>query len=97
VGSLARERELLDVARAALVHGDFEDALGAVRKHETQWPHGALEEEREALAIQALAAAGRTPAADARAARFRRAFPASMLADVVNAALTRGPAAPAKP
>jgi hypothetical protein len=87
-GSLAREREVLDAARAALVHGQFEDALRGVRKHEANWPHGALEEEREALAVQALAASGQRAAAEQRAAHFRRAFPQSMLTEVVNAAIS---------
>jgi hypothetical protein len=86
-GSLAREREVIDVARAALVNGHYDEVLAAVHKHEAQWPHGALEEEREALAIQALAGAGRGAAAQERAARFHRHFPASMLSDVVTAAV----------
>jgi hypothetical protein len=86
-GTLAREREVLDAARAALAHGRWDEALAAVHQHETHWPHGALEEEREVLAIRILAASGQTAAACKRASRFRRVFPTSMLSDVVTSAL----------
>jgi hypothetical protein len=86
-GSVAREREVLDAARAALSHGRWSDALSAVHEHETRWPHGALSEEREVLAIRALAASGQTAAACTRAARFHRGFPKSMLSDGVSSAL----------
>lgn len=86
-GTLTREREVLDAARAALTHGQLGEALAALHEHETKWPHGALEEEREAMTVQALVAAGRTTAARERAAKFRRAFPSSMLIEVVSAAM----------
>jgi len=87
VGTLAREREVLDAAHAALSHGRWEEALAAVHQHETRWPHGTLEEEREVLAIRVLAASGQAAAACKRASSFRREFPTSMLGDVVSSAL----------
>jgi hypothetical protein len=87
VGTVAREREVLDAARAALSHGRSGEALAAVREHQRRWPHGVLEEEREVLAVRALVATGETAVACARAVRFRRAFPESMLSDVVSSAL----------
>jgi hypothetical protein len=85
--SLARERELLDVAQAALARGRPDDAVHAAERHAERWPHGALSEEREVVLIEALAAAGRRPEAEQRAARFRNAFPGSMLAPAVDVAL----------
>jgi hypothetical protein len=86
-GDLSRERELLDVARAALGRGSPEDAVVAAKKHAERWPHGALAEEREVVLIQALVAAGHRDEAEERAAQFRRTFPRSMLLPAVNAAL----------
>jgi outer membrane protein assembly factor BamD (BamD/ComL family) len=48
--------------------------------HARRWPHGALEQEREILLIQALARQGDGPEARARAQRFLRRFPDSTLA-----------------
>ena len=75
--------------RALAMVGWSEALLPAVHEHETRWPHGALEEEREVLAIRALARSGQTAAACSRAARFRRRFPASMLSDVVSSTLAK--------
>ncbi len=47
--------------------------------HLARFPDGQFAEEREALAIRALAMAGRVDEARARAALFRDAFPESML------------------
>ena len=85
-GDLTRERELLDVARAALARGRPEDALAAGERHARQWPHGDLVEEREVVMIQALVAAGRKSDAALRAAQFRATFPKSVLLPVVNTA-----------
>jgi hypothetical protein len=48
-----------------------------LRRHEREHPRGAFEEERESLAVRALAESGDRAAATARAARFRERFPAS--------------------
>jgi hypothetical protein len=85
--SLAGERVLLERARSALARGDGEQALAAANQHATKYPHGQLAEEREALAIQALVAAGRAKEAADRAGRFRLAYPDSVLLPVVDEAL----------
>jgi len=87
MGDLTRERELLDVARAALAHGKPQDAIQAAQEHARRWPRGYLAEEREVVLIQALVAAGRTVEAEQRATRFHRSFPRSMLAPAVDAAI----------
>ena len=88
---LASERAILEVARTSLSRGKSAMALEALGDHERQFPHGQLVEEREALAIQALAQSGRGPQARDRAARFRRTFPESILLPAVDAALATIP------
>jgi hypothetical protein len=56
VGPLRAERLLLEAASAALMRGDSESAILALRKHAQRFPNGALAEEREALLERALAA-----------------------------------------
>lgn len=82
--TLARERELLDVGRAALARGRGDDALAAAKEHAKYFPSGQLAEEREVLAIQALRLAGRNADAKARAALFAKRFPASIYAAAVE-------------
>jgi hypothetical protein len=84
---LAAERALLEVARTALARGAHPDALASLNRHASQFPHGQLAEEREALAVQALVAAGRTDEAHRRAERFRQRYPNSMMEPAVEAAL----------
>ncbi len=84
---LTLERELLDVARAALAHGNTDGAIASLRRHAERWPRGLLAEEREVVWIQALVAGGGRQEAEERAARFRRDFPGSALAPAVDAAL----------
>lgn len=84
---LAGERALIEIARTALAKGDSAAALDALGKHAAKYPRGQLAEEREALAVEALAGAGRMDEARARAARFKRDFPSSMLMPVVDSAL----------
>lgn len=88
---LAKERAVLDVARSALGRGDAANTLVATGEHERKFPQGALVEEREALAIQALATQGRRADAQARAERFRKRFPRSMLLPAVDAVVGSGP------
>ena len=83
---LAAERALLDVARAALGRGSPEEALEAAMRHAREYPSGVLTEEREALAIRALAASGNRDAAVARASRFRSRYPKSLLLPAVEGA-----------
>ncbi len=84
---LARERELIDAARAGVARGHADAALSAVNRHEREFPQGQLREEREGLRILALAAQGRTAEARSFAARFRKSYPQSVLMPQVDAAL----------
>jgi hypothetical protein len=84
---LARERSLLQGARVLLLRGQPEASLGVLDEHERQFPRGELIEEREVLRIQALARAGRTTEASARAVRFRQQYPRSLSLPIVDAAL----------
>jgi outer membrane protein assembly factor BamD (BamD/ComL family) len=84
---LAAERSLVDRARTALGRGQSSDALAALDAHAARYPHGRLSEEREALAVDALARSGRMDLALARAARFRATYPNSVFGGVVDAAL----------
>ena len=76
---LAAERAILDRARHALEREDGESALSAAAEHERRFPVGLLAQEREAMAVRALAILGRVPEARARAERFRARYPDSLL------------------
>lgn len=52
-------------------------ALSIVAEHERAFPHGALTQEREVVAIDALLRLNRRAEAEARAARFHQRFPGS--------------------
>lgn len=83
---LAAERAALDVARTALGRGDGANALAACDEHARRFPRGALGEEREAIAVQALVLEHRSDDARARAERFRKTHPRSILLPAVLAA-----------
>lgn len=85
--SLDKERALLDRARTALIKRDPSSALMALDTHEKSFPSGQLAEERDAMRVQALADAGRTDEAKARANAFRRTYPTSLLLPVVEASV----------
>jgi hypothetical protein len=85
------ERVVLDAASAALREGDAARALHLLRQHEREYPHGAFDEERESLAVRALAESGDRPAAAARAARFRERYPASVYRNNVDRAVPPAP------
>ena len=70
------ELELLRGARLALKSSPAE-ALRLAEQHRSSYPTGKLSQERELIAISALAALGRRTAALVRAASFERAFPTS--------------------
>lgn len=86
-GELARERALLDQARAQIAAGEPARALDYVDRHGRRHPHGALSEEREALAVNALVSLGRYREALARGETFRNRYPNSLLMPSVDAAL----------
>ncbi len=71
------EVSMVERARAALAARDFAAALAAAAAHLASYPDGVLSEEREAIAVEALAGAGRREAARGRLDRFLRRFPAS--------------------
>jgi hypothetical protein len=85
-GELGAERALLDIARTALGRGDGANALANADDHARRFPRGALSEEREAIAVQALLLERRRQEAKDRAERFRRAYPKSILLPAVLAA-----------
>jgi hypothetical protein len=68
---LSRARELLADHPA--------EALGVLEQHRRQYPQGGLSEEREAFAIEALVALGRTDVAERRYYDFVRDYPSSQL------------------
>ncbi|HEY8146946.1 MAG TPA: hypothetical protein VIG06_29905 [Kofleriaceae bacterium] len=76
--ALAAEARLLERAQTALRDGSPAAALRAVAAHAKQFPRGALAEERERLAVEALLALDRRHDAEARARRFHREFPRSV-------------------
>ncbi len=78
-------------AQTALHRGLYDSALDALAEHARRFPRGEMAEEREALAVQALARAGRTEEARARAARFDARYPRSVLGPVVHAAIESAP------
>ncbi|HEX4334917.1 MAG TPA: hypothetical protein VH062_03325 [Polyangiaceae bacterium] len=75
--ALATESALLTDARASLRSGDAAGALATLRRLDARAPHGVLRQEREVLAIQALAASGDRASAARRAAAFIEAYPNS--------------------
>jgi RNA polymerase sigma-70 factor (ECF subfamily) len=89
--SLAAERAILDDARSALSQGDGARALALADAHARRFAPAQLDEEREALAVQALVIEGRYDDARARAARFRAAWPHSLFLPSVEASLASIP------
>lgn len=83
---LRAEQPLLDIARAAILSGRSKAALEAIERHAKLFPQGELAEEREALAVQALAQLGDAPRAASRAAAFRKRYPQSIFLPSVDAA-----------
>jgi len=71
------EARLLERAQAALEQRPAE-ALQLCQEHEARFPGGALVQEREVIAIEALKRLGRSAAARARAAEFERRFRGSV-------------------
>jgi hypothetical protein len=84
---LARERALLDQARAQIAAGEPARALEFVERHERRHQQGALTEEREALAVNALVSLRRYREAAQRGEAFRVRYPKSLLMPSVEAAL----------
>jgi hypothetical protein len=85
---LARERAMLDLARARAAQGEPALVLEQVEQHLREFPRGRLAEEREALAIRALMSLDRRDEAQARAQLFRASYPNSFLTSVLDSALS---------
>lgn len=84
---LGAESRLLAAAQTALRDGAAARALRLVETHRRRHPAGSLREERERIAIEALLALGRRGDAEARARRFRTAFPQSVQWERIRALL----------
>jgi hypothetical protein len=91
---LAAERVLLDQARAALVQGEPGRAIELLDQHATRFPSAILGEERDAMQVEGLVAAGRTAEARARADSFRAQRPNSLFLATVNSAIASIPPDP---
>jgi hypothetical protein len=91
---LAAERTILDEARAAIVQGAPERAIGLLTEHAARFPVAILGEERDAMQVEALAAAGRTAEARAHAEAFRAQRPNSLFLRTVESAIASIPSAP---
>jgi hypothetical protein len=75
--SCEREIDLVDGADAALRAGDATRALDLARTHAERCPSGAFVQERERIAIEALARLGRQDEVRERARAFESRFPSS--------------------
>jgi hypothetical protein len=88
---LAAERMLLDEARAGLVQGEPERALDRLELHRKRYPSGMLDEERDAMAVEALVGMKRYEAARSAAQAFRVRTPRSMFLPTVESAIASIP------
>jgi len=77
-GDSEAETKLVVAAGAALVRDDAEAALALTREHLAQFPNGAHAEERDRIAIEALARLGGVERARAAADRFFLRYPRSI-------------------
>jgi hypothetical protein len=87
-GVAADEFALLRDARRAIVTQP-ERALNLAEQHAQRFPAGMLTQEREAIAIEALAKLGRDAQAQSRARIFLKAHPGSPYKPRIDAALAR--------
>lgn len=87
---LLEESRLLSAARAAL-STDPKKALALTEQHRAKFPRGTLTQEREVIAIQALAKLGKQSDADRRADRFGKDYPDSAHKDRVQGSVEGEP------
>jgi hypothetical protein len=87
VSKLADERQLIEVARAALARSRPNEALAALEEHSRRFAKGQLEEECDSLRVEALVASGSYEEARAAAKRFDETYPESMLRGSIRHAL----------
>jgi hypothetical protein len=81
---LAREQRMLAGVQPAIAAGDAARALRLVERHALEFPQGALVEEREALRVLSLRAAGQAAEAERAKASFGAQFPESVLEQRVD-------------
>ena len=74
---LAPESLMISRAHDALLQGAPDRALALAADHARAYPKGALAQEREVIAIEALVAQGRKADGRSRATSFRTAYPGS--------------------
>lgn len=86
------ESELMRRAHAAYAERNFGSALRLVGEHAKKFPRGVLSEEREALRVRSLAAAGQTADARRAAIAFAQRFPRSVLLARIQAFAGPNPA-----
>ncbi|MEO7111495.1 MAG: outer membrane protein assembly factor BamD, partial [Polyangiaceae bacterium] len=82
--SLGDEQQLIDMARAAVARGAYQAAENSLDEHQRRFPNGTLSEEREFLAVQALAGAGDMSKCRERATRFEKRYPNSIFLPAVE-------------
>ena len=80
----AAERALISRGQMALARGNYSGTLDAINEHNTQFPHGWLLEESDALRVQALAGLDRRTEARARAAEFITTYPRSLFRPLIE-------------
>jgi hypothetical protein len=91
VSQLSAERMILDDARAALARHDAQSALVALERHRVTFPRPLLAEERDAMQVQALVAAGRYDEARTHADAFHEHNHDSLFLHVVDTAIASIP------
>jgi hypothetical protein len=79
VQQYAVELGLLEPARSSIGRGDYGGALGAIARHQREYPRGQLAQEREALRVRALWGMGQRSQAESAAVSFRKRYPRSVL------------------
>lgn len=77
--TVVEELALLERAQLAATRNDHATVLVIAHEHESRYPKGRLNEEREALRVRAMIGLGRLGEARQTAARFHRSFPRSVL------------------
>ncbi len=87
VSQLDRERAMLDLVRAQMVAGNTDGALERLKVSRHEFPRAVLDEEREALTVEALVAAHHYEEARAAAEGFRRLFPGSLFTPTVEGSI----------
>jgi type IV secretory pathway VirB10-like protein len=85
-GSMEDELKLLEQAKAALNRDDGTGALALLAKHKREFPRGLFVEERKAMRVEALCAAGRKKDGTRERTRFLDKYPRSPFIDRVKGA-----------